>query len=168
MSEDESLTDDPGRGHEPGPDGLRVIDGLDANARVDELCALYEDCEWWADRERAAVEQALAATDVQVGLVDDRKPGPEPGVEGRLVAHARVLSDFTYYGRIHDVIVAADRRGEGLGERLLRAVVAHPDLAAVSPTLLVEPDTTGFYERCGFEFIGTGTDWQTMVYRRDD
>ncbi|MFC7155969.1 hypothetical protein ACFQPA_10930 [Halomarina halobia] len=47
-----------------------------------------------------------------------------------LVAAARVLTDYAYYATVCDV-VAADRRGEGIGETLMRAVVDHPDLRSV-------------------------------------
>lgn len=46
--------------------------------------------------------------------------------DGDLVAAACVLTDYTYYPRMYDVIVREDRRGEGLGGELLFAVVEHP------------------------------------------
>jgi hypothetical protein len=38
---------------------------------AEELTALYEEYEWWADREVADVREALAATEVAVGVEDD-------------------------------------------------------------------------------------------------
>ncbi|WP_433627764.1 hypothetical protein [Halomicrococcus sp. NG-SE-24] len=49
------------------------------------LTALYEEYGWWDDREVDAVREALAETEVAVGVEDD----------GELVAAARVLTDFT-------------------------------------------------------------------------
>jgi predicted GNAT family N-acyltransferase len=109
------------------------------------LVALYRTYEWWADREEPAVRRALTATDEAVGLRDE---------DGHLVAAARVLTDYTYYAMVFDVIVHADRRGEGLGEQLLAVVVTHPPLADVSPTLLAREGLVPFYEACGFEQQG--------------
>lgn len=111
-----------------------------------ELCALYGTYGWWADRDREAVERALAATDEAVALRDEES--------GELVAATRVLTDYTYYAMVFDVIVHEARRGEGLGEELLAAVVAHPPLADVHLSLLAREGLVEFYESCGFERQG--------------
>lgn len=118
-------------------------------ADAPELAALYTDYEWWADREDAAVREALAATELAIGVVEDE----------RLVAAARVLTDYVYYGKVYDVIVAADRRSEGIGEQLLRAVVDHPDLQSL-PGLYLEcrAGLVPFYRELGFERDGRRVD----------
>lgn len=111
---------------------------------VDELTALYRTDEWWGDRGRADVEAAIAHTDLPLGLFDG----------GDLVGAARVLTDATYYARVYDVLVAPDRRGEGLGRRLLEDLLAHPDLAGVDAvSCSARADLVGFYETCGFERV---------------
>jgi predicted GNAT family N-acyltransferase len=109
-----------------------------------ELTALYEDYEWWDDREVEDVRAALAETEVAVGVEDG----------GDLVASARVLTDYTYYANVFDVIVAAHRRGEGLGETLVEAVVDHPDLqSVVGLSLLCRRGLVPYYESVGFELF---------------
>lgn len=71
-----------------------------------ELTALYEEYDWWADREIETVRAAPAEIDLAIGIDDD----------GALIAAARVITDFTYYTAVYDVIAARDRRGEGLDE----------------------------------------------------
>jgi len=71
-----------------------------------ELTALHEEYDWWADREVETVRAAPAETDLAIGIDDD----------GALVAAARVMTDFTYYTAVYDVIAARDRRGKGLDE----------------------------------------------------
>ena len=111
-------------------------------ANAEALAALYGDYEWWADRTVEDVRRALAETEVAVGVEAD----------GELVAAARVLTDYTYYAKVYDVIVAADSRGEGHGERLLEAVVDHPDLQAVDGLALgCRAGLVRFYESVGFE-----------------
>ena len=111
-------------------------------ADAEALTALYRDYEWWADRTTEDVRRALAETGVAVGIEADDE----------LVAAARVLTDRTYYAKVYDVIVAADSRGEGHGERLLEAVVDHPNLQAVDGLALgCRAGLVGFYESVGFE-----------------
>ena len=111
-------------------------------ADAEALTTLYGDYEWWADRTVEDVRRALAETEVAVGVEAD----------GELVAAARVLTDRIYYAKVYDVIVAADSRGEGHGERLLEAVVDHPDLQAVDGLALsCRAGLVRFYESVGFE-----------------
>ena len=111
-------------------------------ANAEALAALYGDYEWWADRTVEDVRRALAETEVAVGVEAD----------GELVAAARVLTDYIYYAKVYDVIVADTVRGEGYGERLLEAVVDHPDLQAVDGLALnCRAGLVRFYESVGFE-----------------
>jgi predicted GNAT family N-acyltransferase len=106
------------------------------------LTALYVEYEWWDDRTAEDVRTALEATPVAVGVEAD----------GELVAAARVLTDHVYYAAVYDVIVAADRRGEGFGKTLLEAVVSHPDLQRTPGlSLLCRQGLVSYYESVGFE-----------------
>ena len=117
---------------------VRNLTPADAEAITD----LHRDYEWWDDRTVEDVRRALAETAVAVGVEAD----------GELVAAARVLTDYTYYAKVYDIIVADTVRGEGHGERLLEAVVDHPDLQAVDGLALnCWAGLAGFYESVGFE-----------------
>jgi len=126
-----------------------------------ELTALYEEYEWWADREVEDVREALAGTEVAVGVESEAETAPkasgdEPRAEdGDLVAAARVLTDYRYYATVYDVVVAADRRGEGLGGTVMAAVTDHPDLQDLPGlSLLCRDGLVEFYESVGFERFG--------------
>jgi predicted GNAT family N-acyltransferase len=109
-----------------------------------ELTELYEEYEWWEDRDVDGVRNALTETGIAVGVVDG----------GDLVAAARVLTDYTYYANVFDVIVAADRRGEGLGKTHMKAVVDHPDLqSVVGLSLLCRRGLVPYYESVGFDLF---------------
>ena len=117
-----------------------------------ELTALYEEYEWWEDREVADVRAALADTEVALGVESEAGTASK---RGDLVAAARVLTDYRYYATVYDVVVAADRRGEGVGETLLAAVLDHPVLQALpGVSLLCREGLVGFYESVGFEVFG--------------
>jgi GNAT superfamily N-acetyltransferase len=151
---------------------------------VDDLLGLYRSYDWWADRDREAVRAALDGTDEVVALVatteDYSDTAPETRVDGpngRLVAAGRVLTDYVYYATVYDVIVAPDRRGEGLGQRLLAAIVDHPALTDTpGVSLLCREGLVDFYRECGFELGDEAIDHpdgaperlRRMVYRRED
>ncbi|WP_254662925.1 hypothetical protein [Haladaptatus sp. W1] len=81
----------------------RVRDLTPDDAR--ELTDLYEEYEWWEDREVDGVRNALSETEVAVGIEFEAPGKPR---DGDLVAAARVLTDYTYYANVFDVIVATD------------------------------------------------------------
>jgi len=74
-----------------------------------------------------------------------------------------------------NVIVHADRRGEGLGEELLAALVTHPPLSGVDLELLSREGLVPFYETCGFEDVGAiehpdgdPEELRFLAYRREE
>lgn len=68
------------------------------------------------------------------------------------------MTDHTYYAIVFDVIVAADRRGEGIGETLMNAVVDHPALENVSLSLRCRRGLIPYYESVGFELFDPETE----------
>lgn len=118
---------------------------VEYGATADELCSLYREYDWWADRDAENVSRALQNTDETVLFRDDETGDP--------LASARVMTDYVYYAMVYDVIVAEDRRGDGLGEELLKAVKEHPRLQDVSSSLLDREGLVPFYETCGFDVM---------------
>jgi len=109
-----------------------------------ELTELYEAYEWWADRDVDGVYSCLEETDVAVGV----RTGD------RLVAAARVITDYRYYAMVYDVVVASDRRGEGIGATLMEGVVDHPGLTELPRlALLCRRGLVPYYESVGFELF---------------
>lgn len=67
-----------------------------------------------------------------------------------------MFTDFVYYAKVYDVIVAEARRGEGLGEQLMEAITEHPDLGSIDVIeLLCREGLIPFYENCGFDLYDT-------------
>lgn len=117
---------------------IRELSPADARA----LTPLYGEYDWWADRTVDDVRSGLAETDLALGIETD----------GDLVASARVVTDYTYYATVYDVIVARDRRREGVGTQLLSALVDHPDLQSLPRlSLLCREGLVAYYETIGFE-----------------
>ncbi len=134
----------------------RVIEALE-DGHVEDLTALYQN-EWWTKgRTLADVHKMLKHSDLVFGIVE--MPS------NRLIGFARVLTDRVYRATLYDMIVAPDRRGQGLGRVLMDAITAHPDLAAIdSFELHCLPQLEPFYAKWGFARNLSGTN--TLRKRR--
>ena len=60
-----------------------------------------------------------------------------------------------------DVVVAAEHQGQGLGRRLVEALLQEPALQAVERLYLMTTNSAGFYEQLGF----TAVDSQRLMLR---
>ncbi|MGZ4112707.1 MAG: GNAT family N-acetyltransferase [Tumebacillaceae bacterium] len=111
--------------------------------QVHDLYELYKQ-EWWTlQRQLPDIRQMLQHTGVIVGFC-------EPDSK-RLVAFARVITDFTYKALILDVIVAPTHRDQQLGRALIDAITNHPRLRSVQHfELYCRPNMVPFYEKWGF------------------
>jgi GNAT superfamily N-acetyltransferase len=119
------------------------IEITDNHARVDvsQLLELYRTT-WWA--------QERSAEDVRRALLHSH-PVITAWDGSTLVGFTRVISDRTYRATIWDVIVRPSHQGHGVGQKMMRAVLDHPDLESVTAFLLLTKDKHGFYEQFGFE-----------------
>lgn len=123
-------------------DRFEYLDRL-SDKQVNELCDLYR-MTWWArQRQPSDVARMLQHSDVVLGFRDRDAD--------RLVAFARVLSDFVYRATIWDVVVDERYRGQGLGKTLIQTLLTRPDLQHVESWLLLcLPEMVPFYESLGF------------------
>ena len=119
---------------------MEVVETL-SEALADQLHTLYQN-EWWsAGRTREQTTRVLEGSDLTLALVE----------EGRLCAFARVLSDGVFKAFLFDVIVAPDLRSQGVGRKLLDAVLAHPRVAAAAHVeLYCKPEMRDYYRQWGF------------------
>lgn len=109
-----------------------------------ELCDLYDQYPWWERRTVDDIQTMIKHTDLLVGLRDAET--------GDLIAAGRVITDFVYYGKVFDVIVAEGHRNNGLGRTLMESIIEHPALDSLSIlTLDCREGLIPFYEDCGFE-----------------
>ncbi|MBZ9897206.1 MULTISPECIES: GNAT family N-acetyltransferase [unclassified Mesorhizobium] len=72
-------------------------------------------------------------------------------VEGKQVGFGRAITDRTVFAYLADIIVWPQHRGQGIGSRLVQALIDHPELRTVSHWSLSTSDAHGVYERLGFK-----------------
>jgi predicted GNAT family N-acyltransferase len=130
------------------PESVEIL----TDPQIEQLHELYQG-EWWSKgRSLEDTRDAVRNSSLVFGFV-------EP-LTGRLIGFCRVLTDFTFRATVYDVIVAPEFRGQGLGQRIMKSVLAHPRLQRVgSITLACTKLMTRFYERFGFSTMPDDVVW---------
>ncbi|WGS54263.1 GNAT family N-acetyltransferase [Paraburkholderia sp. D15] len=70
--------------------------------------------------------------------------------EAEQIGFARVITDATTFAYLSDVFIFPDWQGLGLGQWLMKCVLAHPDLQGLRRIMLLTADAHGLYEKFGF------------------
>ncbi len=108
---------------------------LDVDAIADLLSRAY----WARGRTREMIARYLQHSLV-FGLYDG----------SRQIGLARVISDYTTFAYLCDVIIHEAYRGRGLGKWLMATVHSHPDLREVRRWMLATDDAHGLYRQFGW------------------
>lgn len=102
---------------------------------------LLEQADWGQGRTPAQIAQQIRDSDGVFSVWDGTK----------LVAFARALTDHSYIVVILDFIVAATHQGQGVGARLMKAVLGHADLIGIRKWVVFSPHNQEFFEQFNFE-----------------
>ena len=73
----------------------------------------------------------------------------------RQVGFARVISDYATFAYLADVFIIETERGKGLSQRLMEAIMSHPELQGLRRWQLVTRDAHSLYQQFGFETLKT-------------
>ena len=110
---------------------------------------LSEECYWAIGRSREVVEKSIANS-LNFGVYDD----------DRQLGFARVVTDYATFAWLCDVFIDAAYRGQGLGKRLVAAVVADPELQGLRNFILATRDAHALYRQYGgFEPLAAPDRW---------
>jgi len=82
--------------------------------------------------------------------------------DGRQIGYLRVISDKTKFAYVLDVIVDEDRRKQGIGQAMLKYMLAHPDLKSVGKWALLTSTAHGVYRKLGFAPVDRPNDWMEL------
>ena len=72
-------------------------------------------------------------------------------LDGNQVGFARAITDYTVFAYVADVIIWPLHRGQGIGKRLVQALIDHPEVASVAHWSLSTNDAHSLYEKFGFK-----------------
>jgi GNAT superfamily N-acetyltransferase len=109
---------------------------IDFRATSDLLMASY----WGAGRSDEMHRRAFANS-LCVGAY----------VDGKQIGFGRAITDRTVFAYLADIIIWPEHRGQGIGLRLVRALIDNPELSSVSHWSLATSDAHGVYEKLGFK-----------------
>ncbi|HEX5705906.1 MAG TPA: GNAT family N-acetyltransferase [Pyrinomonadaceae bacterium] len=77
----------------------------------------------------------------------------------RLVAFARVVTDYATFAWLADVFVLEEFRGQGLGRWLIETILGHPDLQGFRRWVLATKDAHEIYRPFGFQELKRPERW---------
>ena len=110
---------------------------------------LSEHCYWAVGRSRDIVEKSIANS-LCFGLY----------AGAQQIGFARVVTDYATFAWLCDVFIDDLYRGQGLGKRLVEAVVAYPALQGLRNFILATRDAHELYRGYGgFETLRTPDRW---------
>jgi ribosomal protein S18 acetylase RimI-like enzyme len=120
----------------------RFMEGAD-RMEPEEVVQLLRTTYWAENRPRETIEKSMG---------NSACFGIRSGETGRLVAFARVITDYatTYY--LCDVVVDPAVRGRGLGKALVGHIEALPELSGLRGFLITR-DAHGLYRKFGYEVV---------------
>ena len=71
--------------------------------------------------------------------------------QGKQVGFARVITDYTEFASLWDVIIDESHRQKGVGKALMKFVLEHPKLKGIFRWFLMTEDAHGLYQKYGFK-----------------
>jgi predicted GNAT family N-acyltransferase len=117
--------------------------------QVMNLLEIYKEESWTKNRKIGDVKRMLQKSWI-IAIIDSSN--------GKIIAFARVLSDFVYRAFIYDVIVAKEYRGLKFGKLIVNSILNHSDFKNVERIELNCIDKNVlFYKKLGFEKVPEGT-----------
>lgn len=72
---------------------------------------------------------------------------------GRQIAFARAITDRAVFAYLADVFVVPEYRGRGIAQKLIHAILAHPELQGLRVIMLRSRDAQGLYRKFGFDAV---------------
>lgn len=138
---------------------LQKIERL-TDFQVEELHRLYQN-EWWTrGRKLSDIKHMLQHSDIIVAFCDSDSQ--------KLIAFARVLTDFVYKAVILDVIVHPEHRNRGIGTLLMDTLMKNPAVRGVQHIeLYCLPELVPFYQKWGFDRVPGDTRFLRYVHKAE-
>jgi len=130
-----------------------------AKLDIEEICRFLSRSYWADTRPREVTERSIEHS-LCFGVYRIDPCAVEAGsAVTRQVGFARVITDRASFAYLCDVFVAEEVRGQGLGKRLVEAILDHPDLQGLRRWLLATGDAHGLYRQFGFTLISKPERW---------
>ncbi|MCJ7432575.1 MAG: GNAT family N-acetyltransferase [Anaerolineales bacterium] len=117
---------------------------LDIDAIADMLSRAY-----WAKGRTPEIIARYLKHSLAFGLYDG----------ARQIGLARIITDYTTFAYLCDVIIHEEYRGRGLGKWLIETIHSHPDLQGLRRWALITSDAHGLYQQFGWTLLANPERW---------
>lgn len=87
---------------------------------------------------------------------------------GQQIGFLRVVSDKVRFAYLMDVVVHENYRRQGIGQKMVRFALFHPELKDVYQWLLGTLDAHGVYKKLGFEPLINTEKWMSIIKPRPE
>jgi len=87
---------------------------------------------------------------------------------GKQIGFLRVVSDKVRFAYLLDVVVNEDYRRKGIGRRMVKFALTHPELKDVYQWLLMTRNAHGVYSKLGFDSLKNPEMWMSIMKQRPD
>ena len=115
-----------------------------APGQLQQLQQLLDAHSFWANgRSQRELSRMLAGSQAVISAWQG----------SRLVGFGRASSDGVFRAVLWDVVVAGEHQGQGLGRRIVEALLQETALQVVERTYLMTTNSAGFYEQLGFTAV---------------
>jgi GNAT superfamily N-acetyltransferase len=132
----------------PRKDTMLEISTDNNRLQTATIFSMLENSYWANKRPRATILKSLQHS-LNFGAYQD----------GQMIGFARVVTDYAVFAYLCDVVVLEAFQKQGVGKKLMQAVLEHPDLQGLRRFLLATRDAHGLYAQFGFEPLSNPERW---------
>lgn len=108
--------------------------------KLADICDMLWGSYWAANRSKEAIEKSINNS-CCIGIFNGDQQ----------IAFTRIVTDYSTYAYVCDVIVHEDYRGKSLGKQLMKTTMEHPELQSIEKWALATRDAHSLYEQFGFK-----------------
>ena len=130
-----------------------------ASLRMDDIQNMLSKMFWSPNITKNEILEGISNSALVVGAYAEN---------GKQVGFLRVVSDKVRFAYLPDVVVDEDHRRQGIGQRMVKFAMSHPELKDVYEWLLITKDAHGVYAKCGFKPIRNPEMWMSIINPRPD
>ena len=133
-----------------------IKDGYD-NMNFSEVAQMLSQAYWSPGIKQDEIEKGAKNSALVIGVFDQ---------EGNQIGYARAVSDKTRFAYIMDVYVNEKYRKKGIGQKMIKYILDHPNMKDVYQWMLITKDAHEVYKKVGFKILSRPNDWMEIRHER--
>jgi GNAT superfamily N-acetyltransferase len=127
--------------------------------RIDDIHSMLSKVYWSPNITKNEILKGIKNSALIVGAYIE---------SGQQIGFLRVVSDKVRFAYLQDVVVNEGYRRQGIGSKMVKFALSHPELRDVYQWILITKDAHGVYEKCGFESLKNPEKWMSIIKPRPD